>query len=50
MTMIYVDADADVMITEPTNNTQLRDLSVWMPGLRPGDVVSSPLNPVLYAR
>jgi len=48
MTMIYVDAD--VMITEPTNNNQLRDLSVWMPGLRPGDVVSSPLNPVLYAR
>jgi ectoine hydroxylase-related dioxygenase (phytanoyl-CoA dioxygenase family) len=48
MTMIYVDAD--MVITEPTNENQIRDLSVWMPGLRPGDVVSSPLNPVLYAR
>lgn len=48
MTMIYVDAD--MVITEPTNDNQVRDLSVWMPGLRPGDVVSSPLNPVLYER
>jgi len=48
MTMIYVDAD--MIITEPTNANQVRDLATWMPGMRPGDVVSSPLNPVLYQR
>ena len=48
MTMIYVDAD--MVITEPTNDNQVRDLRVWMPGMRPGDIVASPLNPILYER
>lgn len=46
MTIIYVDAD--MMITEPANANQVRDLATWMPGLSAGDVVSSPLNPILY--
>ena len=46
MTMIYVDAD--MIITEPTNANQIRDLSTWMPGNRPGQPISSGLNPVLY--
>ncbi len=48
MTMIYVDAD--MVITEPSNDHQVRDLRVWMPGVRPGDIVASPLNPILYER
>lgn len=48
MTMIYVDAD--MIITDPTNAHQVQDLARWMPGIRPGQVVASPLNPVLYER
>jgi len=48
MTMIYVDAE--MVITEPTNDNQMRDLNTWMPGMRAGDVVASPLNPILYRR
>lgn len=47
MTMIYVDAD--MLITEPTNANQVNDLKTWMPGMRPGDTIGSPLNPILYA-
>jgi ectoine hydroxylase-related dioxygenase (phytanoyl-CoA dioxygenase family) len=45
MTIIYVDAAME--IAEPVNDAQRNDLS-WMPGLQPGDVLASPLNPVLY--
>ncbi len=38
MTMIYVDAD--MVITEPSNDNQVRDLRVWMPGS--GQATSSP--------
>ena len=48
MTMIYVDEQ--MVITAPTNENQIRDLATWMPGCRPGEVVASPLNPVLYSR
>ncbi|MFW6598085.1 phytanoyl-CoA dioxygenase family protein [Propionibacteriaceae bacterium Y2011] len=46
MTIIYVDAD--MIIAEPANDNQVADLATWLPGCRPGDVVASPLNPVLY--
>lgn len=45
MTMIYVDAD--MIISEPTNEHQRADLG-WMPGCYPGDPIESPINPVLY--
>jgi ectoine hydroxylase-related dioxygenase (phytanoyl-CoA dioxygenase family) len=45
MTVIYVDAD--IRITEPTNDNQVADLR-WMPGTEIGDVPDTPLNPVLY--
>ena len=47
MTIIYVDAD--MTISEPTNDNQVQDLQKWMPGNVVGDVISSPLNPVLYS-
>ncbi len=48
ITVIWV-ADG-CRVTEPINDNQRRDLSRWMPGLKPGDVVASDLNPVTYHR
>ncbi|MFD7155647.1 phytanoyl-CoA dioxygenase family protein [Kribbella sp. NPDC059898] len=47
MTVIYLDAD--VRITEPTNEFQRNDIASWMPGAQIGQVPQTPLNPVLYA-
>ena len=46
MTIIYVDAN--IRVTTPTNDQQRYDLATWMPGVLPGQVPDSPLNPVLY--
>ena len=46
MTIIYVDADAKVSV--PANKAQVSDLGNWLPGLKPGDAINSPLNPVIY--
>jgi ectoine hydroxylase-related dioxygenase (phytanoyl-CoA dioxygenase family) len=46
MTVIYMDAD--IRVTEPTNDNQRADLATWMPGAQPGEVPDTPLNPVLY--
>jgi hypothetical protein len=48
MTVIYVDAE--MRITQPTNSNQVDDIARWMPGRAPGDLLASPLNPVLYSR
>ncbi len=46
MTIIYVDKD--MRVTPPINKHQQNDLDTWMPGSQIGEVVDSPLNPVLY--
>lgn len=46
MTVIYVDAE--MRIAPPTNAMQRSDLAQWLPGLGPGDLAASPLNPVLW--
>lgn len=46
MTIIWV-ADG-CRVTPPINPNQERDISRWMPGLRPGDPVESELNPLAY--
>ena len=48
MTVIYF-ADG-VRIAEPRNEHQPADLKRWLPGLKPGELAASPLNPVLYRR
>lgn len=48
MTIIYIDAD--ITVTEPTNDHQSHDLATFMPGAQPGHVPDTPLNPVLYRR
>ena len=46
MTVIYVDAAME--IAPPANRFQEADLAAWMPGNQPGEIISSPFNPVLY--
>ena len=46
MTVIYIAAD--MRIAEPEHEAQRHDMAVWFPGLRPGELAASELNPVLY--
>jgi ectoine hydroxylase-related dioxygenase (phytanoyl-CoA dioxygenase family) len=48
MTIIYFADGARVI--EPTNEKQPGDLARWLPGLRPGDLAASPINPVVFQR
>jgi ectoine hydroxylase-related dioxygenase (phytanoyl-CoA dioxygenase family) len=48
MTVIYMDAD--IVVSEPTNDNQREDLAVFMPGAAVGSTPDSDLNPVLYRR
>lgn len=48
MTMIYMDAD--IRVIEPVNAPQKNDLANWLPGLKPGDIAASSINPVLFER
>ena len=47
MTMIYMDES--IRLTPPKNKNHLTDMERWMPGLKAGDRLGSPLNPVLYS-
>jgi ectoine hydroxylase-related dioxygenase (phytanoyl-CoA dioxygenase family) len=46
MTVIYV-ADGTHALN-PDNSHRADDLANWLPGLKPGDMVASPLNPLVY--
>ena len=45
MTVIWF-ADG-LVVQEPANREQHRDLATWLPGCRPGDPAASPLNPLV---
>jgi len=47
MTIIYFEDGA--RIVEPKNINQHQDMEGWFPGLRPGDVAASALNPIVYS-
>lgn len=47
MTIIYMDEN--IHLTAPKNKNQIADLERWAPDLKTGDVLSSPLNPVIYS-
>lgn len=47
MTMIYMDEN--IRLSPPKHKNHLTDMERWMPGLTAGDVLSSPLNPVVYS-
>lgn len=46
MTIIYFADGARV--TDPQNDGQRNDLNTWLPGLNPGDLAASELNPLVY--
>jgi ectoine hydroxylase-related dioxygenase (phytanoyl-CoA dioxygenase family) len=48
MTIIYHDIDARVI--EPDSKSRATDLSRWLPGLKPGDIAASPINPIVYEK
>ncbi len=45
MTIIYFADGA--RITEPASKYQRADLDAWLPGLCPGEIANSPLNPIM---
>ncbi len=47
MTIIYVDEN--IRLIPPKNKNHILDMERWAPGLKAGDVLSSPLNPVVYS-
>jgi ectoine hydroxylase-related dioxygenase (phytanoyl-CoA dioxygenase family) len=48
MTIIYMDKD--MRLAEPKNQSQQNDWDGWCPGAKVGEVINTPLNPVIYSR
>ncbi len=48
MTIIYY-ADG-TRVGHADNKNRQNDLAGWLPGLKPGDIAASELNPLLYSR
>ena len=48
MTIIYMDRD--MRLVEPKNQSQKHDWDIWCPGAKIGEIINSPLNPVIYSR
>jgi ectoine hydroxylase-related dioxygenase (phytanoyl-CoA dioxygenase family) len=46
MTVIYMEDG--IKLIEPKHNAHKNDLRVWMPGAKVGEVVATPMNPVIY--
>lgn len=45
MTMIYMDSQ--MKLKEPENDNQINDWNTWCPGAKIGEVINTPLNPVI---
>lgn len=46
MTVIYMDRD--MRLKQPDNKNQINDWNTWCPGAVVGEVINTPINPVLY--
>ena len=46
MTVIYMDRQ--MRLKQPENNNQINDWNTWCPGAEVGEVINSPINPILY--
>lgn len=46
MTIIYMDKD--MVLKNPDNKNQINDWNTWCPGAKIGQVINSPLNPIIY--
>ena len=47
MTVIYMDKE--MKLKEPENENQKNDWETWCPGAKVGEVIETPINPVLFA-
>ncbi len=48
MTTIYMDSE--MKLAEPQNDNQVNDWNTWCPGAIVGEVINSPINPVLFSK
>jgi ectoine hydroxylase-related dioxygenase (phytanoyl-CoA dioxygenase family) len=48
MTVIYMDKE--MKLKQPENKNQVNDWNTWCPGAKIGEVIDSPINPVLFSR
>lgn len=48
MTIIYFPDGTRA--SEPDNKNRVSDLKTWLPGIQPGELAASELNPLLYSR
>jgi ectoine hydroxylase-related dioxygenase (phytanoyl-CoA dioxygenase family) len=46
MTIIYMDRD--MILKQPENENQVNDWNTWCPGAKVGEIIDTPLNPVLF--
>ena len=46
MTIIYMDKN--MRLKNPENNNQVNDWNTWCPGTKVGDIIATPINPVLF--
>lgn len=47
ITVIYMDED--IRLIKPKNKNHIADTERWCPGITTGEVIASPLNPVIYS-
>ncbi len=48
MTIIYMDAT--MKLKQPENDNQVNDWNKWCPGATIGEIIQSPINPILYQK
>jgi hypothetical protein len=48
MTIIYYADDS--IAAEPDSNARRNDLAQWLPGVKPGELAASHLNPQVFSR
>lgn len=46
MTVIFMDKD--MILKQPDNENQINDWNTWCPGAKVGEVINSPINPIMY--
>ena len=48
MTVIYMDKE--MILKNPDNKNQINDWKTWCPGAKVGEVIDTPLNPIIYKK
>ena len=48
MTVIYMDKN--MVLKNPENENQINDWNTWCPGATIGEVINSPINPIIYQK